>query len=86
MPNKEHQEQLQESIDGFNIRPYLPDAHHGSILTITRSCRVKLGYCLSLGKMKRMEDSLDILSHAANRQNLDQGLSLSTWPTDAGWY
>lgn len=58
----------------YDIRSFLPDAYHGAILITTRSSRVKIGHRISLGKLKRLEDSLEILAHTSNRQNLYNGM------------
>jgi len=58
---------------GYDIRPFLPDSYHGAILITTRSSRVELGHRIPLQKLNELEDSLDILSHTSNRQELNQG-------------
>ncbi|KAK4141202.1 uncharacterized protein C8A04DRAFT_39242 [Dichotomopilus funicola] len=55
---------------GYDIRPFLPDAHHGAILITTRSSRVTVGHRIPLGKLKDLEDSLEILAHSSNRHDL----------------
>ncbi len=59
---------------GYDIRPFLPDAHHGAILITTRSSRVTIGHRIALGKLKKLEDSLEILVHSSNRQDLRKGM------------
>ena len=58
----------------YDIRPFLPDAHHGAILITTRSSRVTIGHRIRLGKLKKLEDSLEILAHASNRHDLRKGM------------
>lgn len=62
---------------GYDIRPFLPDAHHGAILITTRSSRVTIGYRIPLGKLKDLDDSLDILAHTSNRHDLHKGMNRS---------
>jgi len=59
---------------GYDIRPFLPDAHHGAILITTRSSRVTIGHRIPLGKLKDLEDSLEILAHSSNRHDLHNGM------------
>jgi hypothetical protein len=70
-------EDTNASSKGLDIRSFLPNTHHGAILITTRSARVRIGCLIPLGKLGRIEDSLDILSHASHRE----GLHESTHPT-----
>lgn len=57
----------------YDIRPFLPDTHHGAILITTRSATVKIGDQVALGKLRDLKDSLDILSNTSNRRDLQNG-------------
>ncbi len=57
----------------YDIRPFLPDTHHGAVLITTRSFEVKFGRRIPLKKLKDIKDSLEILSHTSNRQELHKG-------------
>ncbi|KAK4118976.1 hypothetical protein N657DRAFT_650651 [Parathielavia appendiculata] len=56
--------------EGYDIRPFLPDAHHGAIVITTRSSRVTVGHRIPLRKLKDLEDSLEILAYTSNRHDL----------------
>jgi hypothetical protein len=56
-----------------DIRQFLPDADHGSIIITTRSSQVKIGHRLRVGKLEDMRDSLEILSHTSGRGNAVDG-------------
>ncbi|KAK0622435.1 hypothetical protein B0T14DRAFT_563886 [Immersiella caudata] len=58
------------SESGYDIRPFLPETHHGAVLVTTRSAKVSIGRRIKLGKLKQLEDSLKILSDASGRQNI----------------
>lgn len=57
----------------FDIRRYLPEADHGSIIITTRSSQVKYGQKIKLDKLKDIQDSLQILSNTSNRQGVMNG-------------
>ncbi|KAL2126192.1 hypothetical protein VTI74DRAFT_1511 [Chaetomium olivicolor] len=59
---------------GYDIRPFLPDAHHGAIFITTRSSRVTVGHRIPLGKLKDLEDSLEILAYSSNKHDLRKGM------------
>ncbi|KAF5709861.1 tetratricopeptide-like helical domain-containing protein [Fusarium globosum] len=59
-------------LKAFDIRPFFPDKHHGAIIVTTRSSTVKLGQTIRLGKLKRIEDSLQILESTPNRKYLGE--------------
>ena len=61
------------AFEAYDIRPFLPDAYHGAILITTRSSRVELGRRIPLKKLEALKDSLQILSHTSNRQELLNG-------------
>jgi hypothetical protein len=58
----------------YDIRPFLPDTYHGTILITTRSAKVKLGHQITLRKLKNLKDSLDILANTSNREDLQNGM------------
>jgi hypothetical protein len=57
----------------FDIRPFLPEAHHGAVLITTRSSQLRLGPLLAVKKLQSIEHSLEILSHASGRDGLNSG-------------
>lgn len=59
--------------EDYDIRPFLPDAHQGAVLITTRSSRVEIGHRIPLRRLKDLKDSLEILSHTSNRQELHKG-------------
>lgn len=61
------------AVKPFDIRPFLPRSYHGAIIVTTRSSTVKIGPPIRLGKLKCIEDSLQILESTSNRQCLGQG-------------
>lgn len=61
------------AVKPFDIRPFLPWSYHGAIIVTTRSSTVKIGQTIRLGKLKCIEDSLQILESTSNRQHLGQG-------------
>jgi hypothetical protein len=69
----EAEEDANTTSKSYDIRPFLPDAYHGAVLITTRSSSVKIGRRIALGKLKRIEDSLKILSYTSNRQDLHEG-------------
>jgi hypothetical protein len=62
----------------YDIKPLLPNVHHGAILITTRSPKVK-GKRVALGKLRDVRDSLEILSHTSGREGLHKGTS--AWKT-----
>ena|SRR5450755_546313 len=57
----------------LDLRQFLPEADHGSIIVTTRSSQVKLGHRIKVGKLEDMRDSLEILSHTSGRGNAGDG-------------
>ena len=57
----------------FDIRPLLPQAHHGAVLITTRSSQLQLGRTVAVRKLQNMEHSLEILSQASRRDGLSAG-------------
>lgn len=58
----------------FDIRPLLPQAHHGAVLITTRSSQLQLGRRVAVRKLQNMEHSLEILSQASRREELSTGM------------
>jgi hypothetical protein len=59
----------------IDIRRFLPEAYHGSIIITTRSAQVSVGHCIRLGKLKDVQDGLQILSNASRREGVIDGES-----------
>jgi hypothetical protein len=57
----------------FDIRPFLPEAHHRTVLITTRSSQLRLGPLIAVKKLQSVEHSLEILSHASGRDKLSSG-------------
>ena len=57
----------------LDLRPFLPEADHGSIIVTTRSSQVKFGHCIKISKLEDMRDCLEILSHTSGRGNAGDG-------------
>jgi len=57
----------------LDLRRYLPEADHGSIIVTTRSSQVNLGYRLRVGKLENIRDSLEILSNTSRRERVIDG-------------
>ncbi|KAF1936850.1 hypothetical protein EJ02DRAFT_413325 [Clathrospora elynae] len=53
-----------------NIRQFLPETHHGSLIVTTRSSKVSIGHRVKLGKLEDVRDSLQILSNESHRENV----------------
>jgi hypothetical protein len=58
-----------------DIRQFLPEADHGSIIITTRSAQVNVGHCIRLGKLEDVQDSLQVLSNASRRVGVMDGES-----------
>lgn len=58
----------------FDIRPLLPQAHHGAVLITTRSSQLQLGRAVAVRKLQNIEHSLEILSQASRREELSTGM------------
>ena len=56
-----------------DIRNFLPEAHHGSVMVTTRSGKVSIGRRIKMGKLKDIRDSLQILSDASRREDVMNG-------------
>ena len=66
----------------YDIRPFLPDNDHGSVLITTRLSSVQLGRRIPLGKLQRLEHSLELLSRESSRNNLADGKLLIVQSTE----
>jgi hypothetical protein len=56
-----------------DIRQFLPEAHHGSVIVTTRSSKVRMGRRVKVGKLEDVRDSLQILSDASHREGVMDG-------------
>lgn len=56
-----------------DIRQFLPEAHHGSVIVTTRSSKVSMGRRVKVGKLEDIRDSLQILSDASHREGVMDG-------------
>ena len=56
-----------------NIRNYLPESYHGSVIITTRSSEVKIGHPIRIKKLEDMRDSVKILLNASRRKELIDG-------------
>ncbi|KAH8723188.1 hypothetical protein GQ44DRAFT_741145 [Phaeosphaeriaceae sp. PMI808] len=60
-----------------DIQQFLPEAHHGSVIVTTRSSKVSIGYCIKVGKLEDVRDSLQILSDASHREGVINDATLT---------
>jgi len=56
-----------------DIHQFLPESYHGSIIITTRSSQVKIGHRIRVGKLKDVQESLEILSNASGREGVMDG-------------
>ena len=56
-----------------DIRNYLPESYHGSVIITTRSSEVKIGHPIRIKKLEDMRDSVKILLNASRRKELIDG-------------
>jgi ATP/maltotriose-dependent transcriptional regulator MalT len=56
-----------------DIRQFLPEAHHGSVIVTTRSAKVNVGRRIKVGKLEDIRDSLQILSNTSHREGVIDG-------------
>lgn len=59
------------------IRQFLPEAHHGSVIITSRSSKVSIGHRIKVGKLEDVRDSLQLLSDASHRPGAMNGGLLS---------
>jgi hypothetical protein len=66
------------NLDGsaVDIRQFLPQSDHGSIIITTRSSRVKQGKRIYIQKLLDVRDGLEILSNMSGRENIETGMSI----------
>lgn len=57
----------------FDIRPFLPQTHHGAILITTRSSQLQLGLPVAVQKMRNVKHSLEIPTQMSRRDGLSTG-------------
>lgn len=57
-----------------DIRRYLPESDHGSIIITTRSARVTQGQRLHVKKLTGLEDGLKILANMSGRGEIENGM------------
>ncbi|PSN60505.1 hypothetical protein BS50DRAFT_593611 [Corynespora cassiicola Philippines] len=53
-----------------DIRQFLPETYHGSVIITTRSSKVNVGRRMKVGKLEDVRDSLQILSDASHREGV----------------
>jgi hypothetical protein len=58
-----------------DVRQYLPEADHGSIIITTRSANVTQGQRLHVQKLLDVEEGLNILSNMSGRTGIENGMS-----------
>ena len=66
-----------------DIRQFLPEAHHGSVIITTRSSKVSIGHRIKIGKLEDVRDSLQILSDASHREGVTDGEIKNSCTRDA---
>ncbi|KAF2464142.1 uncharacterized protein BDR25DRAFT_361884 [Lindgomyces ingoldianus] len=74
----------------LDVRQYLPECDHGSIIITTRSARVTQGRRLHVQKLTGLKDGLKILANMSRRVGIESGVArLETrWPASRslhGW-
>ena len=60
----------------LDIRKYLPESYHGSIIITTRSSQVTIGHQIQIRKLENLQNSLEILSNMSRREGLINGEDL----------
>lgn len=63
----------QPSPNAVNLRTYLPQCDHGSILITTRSSQVTLGRRIHVRKLSDVQEGISILSHTSQRVGIEDG-------------
>ena len=56
-----------------DMRRFLPEVYHGSIIVTTTSSKVNVGRCIRVGKLEDVRDCLQILSDASRRDGVLEG-------------
>ena len=60
--------------NAYDIRPYFPEAHQGSILVTSRWKTLRIGRLLEVAKLSKDEESISLLEQTSGR-NIGQGKS-----------
>jgi hypothetical protein len=60
-----------------DVRQFLPEAYHGSVIVTTRSSKVSIGRRIKVGKLEDIHDSLQILADASQRDGAKDGWLIS---------
>ena len=60
--------------NAYDVRPYFPEAHQGSILVTTRWKTLRIGHPLEVAKLSKDEESISLLEQISGR-NIGQGKS-----------
>lgn len=60
--------------NAVDLRQYIPQCDHGSILITTRSSQVDLGSRIHIQKFAKIEEGLAVLSRASGRKGLEEGM------------
>ncbi len=58
----------------YDIRPYFPEAHQGSIFITTRSSHLKFGEVVSVKNLFDIQECVTTLASTSGRENLDRGI------------
>jgi len=56
-----------------DIRPFLPDCDHGSVIITTRSSQVTMGMRIRVEKLENIQDGIQILSTTSGRKDIAEG-------------
>jgi hypothetical protein len=56
-----------------DVRQFLPEVYHGSVIVTTRSSKVSVGRRMQVGKLEDIRDSLRILSATSRRSSAMDG-------------
>jgi ATP/maltotriose-dependent transcriptional regulator MalT len=59
-----------------NIRQFLPEPYHGSVIVTTRESKVNVGHRMKVGKLRDIHDSLQILSDSSHRDGVMDGRAI----------
>jgi hypothetical protein len=59
-----------------DIRQFLPQSDHGSIIITTRLSQVRLGKRIHVQKLLDVRDSLEIVSNMSRRKGIEKGMSV----------
>ena len=61
--------------NAYDVRPYFPEAHHGSIIVTTRWQTLRIGHPLGVKKLSAAEESISLLDKVSDR-TIGEGKSL----------